>query len=770
MSTNRTGSTAGRAGAGGLKHRAWRLWSRVWVWPQMGIGLKMALLVIVGLISLISLFDYMGTAALNDNIRSSLDERVVVAQTVARHIDYVLANIQNAMADAAQLPELRDPAHRAAALRAAYSRLSFFGDRVMLADAAGQVVAAYPALDSAVSFSDAPSVHDVLNGRTFAVSSSTHPVGSAGRSVLAVAPVRDERNQTILALVLSVDFYNPNLGAFTNPVGLGGSGYMDLVDKDGLILASTRRERVGAPSDHDTSLARMIQSGETRVSRCHNCHDTSASSSEPRREMLAFAPLGSALWGVTVRQDEQEVLATSNELQLRIFALGTLALVGALGLVYLTTRSVIRPVQILTGAARRMALIDLDTPVPVEGRDEIAVLSRAFDTMRSKLKDSIAEIQALNRELDARVQDRTSALAAAQREAQESRDHLQTIIDSLSDELVVIDQDYQVVQVNAMVHRRRGDGDRLLGMPCFELTHAGVPCRPPDCECPLRIVFRTGKARRVTHRLVQEGGARYMDVIASPLFGSGGQVQGVVELMRDVTEEKRLAAQRVELLRAVMSAQEDERKRIARDLHDETSQTLTALLYAIDSAPPVEESPEFTPFVDKVRELTVSASDGVHKIMHALRPRMLDQLGLVAAVRLYAQSRLGEMDVDVQIVETGSPRRFNSTVETELFRIVQEAVTNIARHADARHARIAFDFQEGAVEIEVEDDGVGFDPEQPGTTSDPRSGLGLISMGERVSIVGGEFAVNSSPGHGTRIHLRVPIKENGDDTNSSHGG
>lgn len=741
------------------------LWTRLWVWPQMGIGLKMTLLVIVGVISLIALFDYMGTAALNENIRHSLEERVVVAQTVARHIDYILANIENALTDAAKLEGLRDPAQRDAALRAAYDRLGFFGKRVLLLDRDGMVVASYPPLGSALSVGEAESVQKVLHGQDFAVCPRAHAAGDTTESVLAVAAVRDARGNVMGALALPIDFYSPNLEAFTHPVGLGGSGYLDLVDTDGLILASTQVERVGSPSDHETTLTRMIQAGETHVSRCHNCHDV-AGDAEPRREMLAFAPVTRAQWGVTVRQDEQEVLATSNELQLRIFALGTLALVGALVLVFLTTRSVIRPVQALTTAARRMALIDLDTPIPAEGRDEIGVLSRAFDAMRSRLKDSMAEIRALNRQLDARVQERTAALAAAQREAQESRDHLQTIIDSLGDELVVIDRDFRVVRVNAVVERRHGDGVSLIGQTCYEVTHGGVPCRPPDCECPLRAVFRNGKARRVMHRLSEPGGARYMEVIASPLFGSDGQINGVVELMRDVTEEKRLAAQRVELLRRVLSAQEDERKRIARELHDETSQTLTALLYALDTAAPTAATPEALGLIEKTRQLTQSASDGVHKIMFALRPRMLDQLGLVAAVRLYAKSRLDELGIQVELTETGRPRRLNSSAETELFRTLQEAINNIARHADAHKVQLAFDFQEDALEISVQDDGIGFDVEQVPAATDGRRGLGLISMEERVSIVGGEFSLTSLPGQGTTIHIRVPIKENGDDANS----
>ncbi|MCI0477679.1 MAG: sensor histidine kinase, partial [Anaerolineales bacterium] len=246
-------------------------------------------------------------------------------------------------------------------------------------------------------------------------------------------------------------------------------------------------------------------------------------------------------------------------------------------------------------------------------------------------------------------------------------------------------------------------------------------------------------------------------------------INGVVELMRDVTEEKHLAAQRVELLRRVLSAQEDERKRIARELHDETSQTLTALLYALDTAAPAAETPESLRFLEKTRQLTQSASDGVHKIMFALRPRMLDQLGLVAAVRLYAKSRLDELGIQVEITERGRQRRLNSSVETELFRTLQEAINNIARHADARKVQLTFDFQEDALEISVEDDGIGFDVEQVPASADGRRGLGLVSMEERVSIVGGEFSLHSTAGQGTTVRIRVPLKENEDDTNSSAG-
>ena len=906
-------------------------WTRGWVSPRIGLQTKMTIIVIVGTMALIGIFAYMGTAALNENIQDSLQERVVVAQTAARHVDYTLAVIEHVLTREAQQDGLLDPWRRAQTLQEIFSRVNFFGSHIYVVDRNGQVSAAYPPSASDINFADAVAVQTVLQGKSFAVSGRAHSIGMATPSTLAAAPLRDAASDVVGALVISIDLNSPNLHTFTDPVGMGGSGYMDLVDMDGIILASTQPDRVGQSSDHNTTLAKGIQSQQTFVSRCHNCH--SPSTSEPYPQVLAFAPLQNAQWGVTVRQDEDEVVAAARNLQWRIFALGAVALAGALVLVYLTTRSVILPVQALTAATRRIAAGDLDTPIEARGQDEIAALARSFDTMRSKLKQSIAEIQAWNRDLDARVQERTAALSAAQREAQESRDHLQTVIDSLSDELLVIDHNYRVTRVNAAVQRRLA-GKSIDGSSCYELTHANRPCQSPDCECPVPTVVQTRRPLRVTHVHCNpaNGDLRYVEITASPLFDAGGQVSSVVEMLRDVTEEKRLeetlrqrnrelsavnaiarvvgqslkldeclqsaltevqritqvevgsiyliegedrtlrlrvccgmseegaeAAGRMaltdvacggvlqvgepvvvqnvsqttraaygalqrealsslvhvplivkgtplgtlclgardshqftdeeisllsaignqiaiavenaqlyeelshkeqlrgELLRRIISVQEDERKRIARELHDETSQTLTALLYALDSTGTNCRTPETAPLLDKMRRLTLSSIDSVHKVIFDLRPTMLDQLGLVAAIRWYAESRLAESGTRVQVSEGGEIRRLPSVIETALFRTVQEAINNVARHAGARHLQIVFDFLDHQIEIRVDDDGIGFDMKRVSVSPNSLVGLGLMSMHERMSAVGGEFFLDSAPGQGTVVLLRVPI-------------
>ncbi|MBI4787726.1 MAG: GAF domain-containing protein [Chloroflexi bacterium] len=909
------------AGFANWKNGWMRLWSRLWLWPRVGLGAKMTVIVIIGTIALVSLFAYMGIDALNRTIQASLQAHVVVAQTAARHIDYVLATIEHDLAQAADVSGLSDPARRARALELIYPRLNFFGRQLLVVDRNSQVVAAYPAVDSDITVADSASVQAVLAGQPFAISRQAHTIHAGARSVLAVAAIEDASGTIAGALVLSVDLANPHIGTFNSPSGLSGSGYMDLVDVGGVILASTEAERVGQASDHNTTLAKMIQARQSFVSRCHKCHTDVAP--DPHPEVVAFAALTRAPWGVTVRQDEDEVLAQARELQWRIFALGALALVGALVLVYLTTHSVITPVQALTAATERIAAGDLDTPMEPGGRDEIGALARSFDSMRSQLRESITEIQAWNRELDTRVQERTAALAAAQRETQESRDYLQTIIDSLSDDLLVIDRNFRVTRVNEIVQRRHG-GASVIGSYCHDLEHADGPCHS-NHECPVPTVVETGKPVRVVHLHCQRGERRFVQVTASPLRDREGQVSAVVELLRDVTEEKILEetilrrnrelsvvnaiarvvgqslkldecleralneVQRItqmdvgsiflvegegrvlqlracygispaaaeatgrfalgdtacggvleigepsvvqnmprstratygalqreglaslvhvpliakgkplgtlclgtreartfdadqvallsvignqiavavenaqlyeelrrreqwrgELLRHVISAQEEERKRIARELHDETSQTLTALLYALDSTPTL-------PLVEKMRRLTVSAIDGVHKVIFTLRPTMLDQLGLVAALRWYAESRFGDNGMRLEVSELGAAQRLPALVETALFRTVQEAINNVARHAGARHLRIVFNFKAEQVEIRVEDDGIGFDASQVAASPDPRRGLGLMSMQERMNTIGGEFFLTSAPGQGTTILLRVPM-------------
>ncbi len=627
----------------GLSERsARRLVTRL---ANIGLGAKMTVLVIIGTLSLIGLFAYLGTAALQENIQHSLHERIVLAQTAASHIDYLLASIENVLVDTAAQYDW-SMTGRESSLEQAYRRLSFYGTHLFLLDREGRVSAVYPPITSTVSFSSFASVVAALGGQPFAVSRYRRPLDGEYASTIATTPLRDDSGQIIGALVVTIDLGGPNVRIFTHPIGLGETGYMDLVDLSGQILMSTRPERIGRANDHGESLAGMIRARRQTVSACHNC-DVSAVAPSPRLEVLAFAPLERAQWGVAIRQGEDEVFAATRLLQLRIFALMAICLVGALVLVYVTTRSVIAPVQALTTATRRIAEGNLDTPIGAHGRDEIGVLAQAFDAMRTRLKDSIAEIETWNRELDARVRERTAECNAVREEVE----HL-----------------------------------------CVELQH-----------------------------------------------------------------KERI---RSELLRRVFSAQEEERKRISRELHDETCQILAGLSYALDDAAETTDSPEIRPLLERMHTLAATALEEVNRVILDLRPTMLDHLGLIPALRWYAEARFDGQKTRLTIHERGNARRLPPHIESTLFRVGQEVINNIAKHAEAHHALFDFNFEDHRLEVTLADDGKGFDTTNVITPG--KRGLGLIGMEERMSAIGGEFRVRSTLGGGTVIRLSVALEESDD--------
>jgi len=209
------------------------------------------------------------------------------------------------------------------------------------------------------------------------------------------------------------------------------------------------------------------------------------------------------------------------------------------------------------------------------------------------------------------------------------------------------------------------------------------------------------------------------------------------------------------LLQKVISAQEEERRRIARELHDETCQTLTALAIAIDAAAARADAAG-QPRAD-LKALATRALDGVHALIFDLRPSVLDDLGLLSGVRWLAARHLESRGVSVRCEFVELPERLPAELETALFRVVQEALMNVARHAQAETVLIQIAPREGQLEIEIEDDGRGFAPEENAEPDASGRGLGLLGMRERVELLGGRLQVDSSPGNGTRVLARVPL-------------
>ncbi|MGZ5428856.1 MAG: sensor histidine kinase [Thermoanaerobaculia bacterium] len=214
---------------------------------------------------------------------------------------------------------------------------------------------------------------------------------------------------------------------------------------------------------------------------------------------------------------------------------------------------------------------------------------------------------------------------------------------------------------------------------------------------------------------------------------------------------------RAELLKRFLSAQEGERMRIARELHDETCQTISALSFRLESA--LSELPrgEARSRLEEVKGLAGRALDDLHRVIFDLRPSVLDDLGLLAAVRWYAARHLEPLGITVKCEFEDVESRVPEDVATAVFRIVQEALLNVARHAAAEHVLVQIAADEKSLLIEIEDDGRGFDPKSVVEPSETGRGLGLLGMRERVEILGGKMSLDSAPGEGTHVAFEIPI-------------
>ena len=214
------------------------------------------------------------------------------------------------------------------------------------------------------------------------------------------------------------------------------------------------------------------------------------------------------------------------------------------------------------------------------------------------------------------------------------------------------------------------------------------------------------------------------------------------------------ARERQQLSRQILQAQEEERYRLARELHDEAAQSLTTLLVYIRLLERAKNPDEAQRHIQELRDLTARALEDVRRVAVDLRPTILDDLGLTAALEWRVDELNKHNGVHASIAVDGIDRRLTRDTELVLYRVGQEALSNVNRHAAASRVKVFLRREGGLCVLQVIDNGAGFDPAQV----DQRDGrgLGLVGMRERIAMIGGELEVTSQPGAGTEITARVP--------------
>jgi signal transduction histidine kinase len=211
---------------------------------------------------------------------------------------------------------------------------------------------------------------------------------------------------------------------------------------------------------------------------------------------------------------------------------------------------------------------------------------------------------------------------------------------------------------------------------------------------------------------------------------------------------------RAQYVNRVIAAQEEERKRIARELHDSTSQTLTSLLIGFRTLSDTNDPAEMRQRADDLRSVAANILDEVHSLALQLRPSVLDDLGLPEAIKRHVAECQKHHAINIDLAFTGfDDHRLPAPLETALYRITQEALTNIIRHAEAETASIFIERTVDKVLAIIEDDGKGFDPEQVGQEGH----LGLYGIRERAELLSGRLVIESQIGAGTSLYVEIPI-------------
>ncbi len=258
----------------------------------------------------------------------------------------------------------------------------------------------------------------------------------------------------------------------------------------------------------------------------------------------------------------------------------------------------------------------------------------------------------------------------------------------------------------------------------------------------------------------RKDGSRGVLKVATSTIMTAGKPVGFQHIARDVTEEKRMQENLRFYVRGVTMAQEEERKRIARELHDDTAQALLALSRQLDNLISRKDGvPEaMVAFLDNLRGRIDSTLEGVRRFSRDLRPSVLDDLGLLAALEWLTADLTRNFGIASEVRVHGQARRLPAEVEVVLFRIVQEALRNVWKHARARMAVVDLGFQPESISLTVKDDGKGF--ERPGMIGDlvATGKLGLAGMQERISLLGGHMEIESGVGKGTSISLTIPLQ------------
>lgn len=331
-----------------------------------------------------------------------------------------------------------------------------------------------------------------------------------------------------------------------------------------------------------------------------------------------------------------------------------------------------------------------------------------------------------------------------------------TLIESMNEGALTLTADAVILYANQcfakMVQRPL---EQVLGSTFHNLLSA------PDQAALRPLLKQMAQAGSKIQSILRVGDGSELPVQISvrsmEKWGSDRMTFGMV--VTDISEARRNEEVLRALTHRVLQAQEEERGRVSRELHDGITQLLCAILFrsqALVTRLSVREGPAKSEAI-KLREMAGKTAGEVERISHNLRPSILDQLGLIAALRDSGKEFANRTGVSVKLACAPLAKRLPADTELTLYRILQEALRNVEKHAQARRVTVNLAQRDNSVRLTIQDDGVGFDPDHHPAKRKGKGGLGLLGMRERANSVGGTLKVASTPRVGAKIEVRVPL-------------
>ncbi len=377
-------------------------------------------------------------------------------------------------------------------------------------------------------------------------------------------------------------------------------------------------------------------------------------------------------------------------------------------------------------------------------------------------KDNLARLApAIERETrDAKLRE---SARKAQQQLRQTEERYRLVIESVQDYAIfLMDPEGKIMSWNS-------GAEKILGYKTEEILgrHHSI-FYPPDeirrgrPEEEIVTTLATGRCENVGWRVRKGGGFLWGSTILSPVRDESGALHGFTKIIRDITVQKMLDEQLMdtskrlrELSSHLQTVREEERTRIAREIHDELGQVLTAfkidLAWLAKRMP--KEPPELSERAKGMLELVDSTIQTVRKITTELRPGILDDIGLVAAIEWQAQDFQNRTGIKCDVILPGKPVAMDRHRSTALFRIFQEILTNVAKHSKAAVVDIILTVEDDSLMLEVKDDGRGIREEDMAKAQS----FGLVGMRERIGHYGGTIEITGAPNKGTTVTVQMPL-------------